>query len=51
MPCADIDSDDELMAAALDATGLQTQREAAELGLRTPVCLKQQGDIRPRLQR
>ena len=41
-----IDIDDTLMAAALDATGLQTKREAVELGLQTLVRLKRQGDIR-----
>ena len=41
-----IDIDDDLMAAALDATGLHTKREAVEFGLKTLVRLKQQGDLR-----
>ena len=38
--------DDALMAEALQATGLKTKREAVELGLRTLVRLKRQGEIR-----
>ena len=38
--------DDELMQATLQATGLKTKREAVELGLRTLLRLRQQGEIR-----
>ena len=38
--------DDELMRAALRATGLKTKREAVEEGLRTLVRLQKQADIR-----
>ena len=38
--------DDGLMAEALKATGLRTKREAVELGLRTIIRLKKQGNIR-----
>ena len=38
--------DDQLMQAALAATGLKTKREAVELALRTVVRLKQQSDIK-----
>jgi Arc/MetJ family transcription regulator len=38
--------DDKLMRDALRATGLKTKREAVELGLRTLLRLRQQGDIR-----
>lgn len=38
--------DDELIAAALRATGLKTKREAVELGLRTLVRLHQQKKLR-----
>ena len=38
--------DDELMAEALKATGLQTKRETVEEGLKTLIRLKQQSDIR-----
>jgi Arc/MetJ family transcription regulator len=38
--------EDRLMRAALRATGLKTKREAVELGLRTLVLLKKQGEIR-----
>ena len=38
--------DDTLMAEALRATGLKTKREAVELGLRTLLRLREQGDIR-----
>ena len=41
-----IDIDDELMAAALDATGVSTKREAVALGLKTLVRLKHQGDLK-----
>ena len=44
-----IDIDDELMAAALDATAIPTKCEAVALGLKTLVRLKQQGDLK-RLQ-
>lgn len=38
--------DDKLMAEALKATGLQTKREAVEMGLKTLVKLKRQQSIR-----
>lgn len=38
--------DDALMDAALRATGARTKREAVELGLRTLVRLRAQGEIR-----
>ena len=38
--------DDQLMQATLQATGLKTKREAVELGLRTLLRLRQQGEIR-----
>jgi Arc/MetJ family transcription regulator len=38
--------DDELMADALELTGLRTKREAVELGLKTLIRLKQQEKIR-----
>jgi Arc/MetJ family transcription regulator len=38
--------DDELMAAALDATGARTKREVVELGLGTLVRLREQANIR-----
>lgn len=38
--------DDQLMAETLRATGLKTKREVVELGLRTLLRLKQQGEIR-----
>lgn len=38
--------DDQLMQATLRATGLETKREAVELGLRTLLRLKQQEEIR-----
>jgi len=41
-----IDIDDELMAAALAATGVKTKREAVELGLKTVIRLNQQEKIR-----
>lgn len=38
--------DDKLMKATLRATGLTTQREAVELGLRTVLRLRQQEQLR-----
>ncbi|HEY0877904.1 MAG TPA: type II toxin-antitoxin system VapB family antitoxin [Zeimonas sp.] len=38
--------DDDLMKAALRATGLRTKREVVELGLRTLVTLGRQQEIR-----
>ena len=38
--------DDELMAAALKATGLATKKETVELGLQTLIRLKKQEAIR-----
>lgn len=38
--------DDQLMANALEATGLTTKREAVELGLKTLIRLKQQEKIK-----
>ena len=38
--------DDKLMRETLRATGLKTKREAVELGLRTLLRLKRQGQIR-----
>lgn len=38
--------DDDLMSEALRATGLKTKREAVELGLRTLLRLRNQGEIR-----
>ena len=38
--------DDQLMQAALRATGLKTKREAVELGLRTLLRLRRQAQIR-----
>jgi Arc/MetJ family transcription regulator len=38
--------DDKLMRDTLRATGLKTKREAVELGLRTLLLLKRQGEIR-----
>ncbi len=38
--------DDQLMADALQATGLKTKREAVELGLTTLIKLKQQEKIK-----
>ncbi len=38
--------DDDLMAAALEATGLRTKREVVEEGLRTLLRLKQQTELR-----
>lgn len=41
-----IEIDDELMRAALRATGLKTKREAVDQGLRTLLRLKQQSELR-----
>ena len=38
--------DDKLMKETLRLTGLKTKREAVELGLRTVVRLRKQGEIR-----
>lgn len=38
--------DDDLMSKAMRATGLRTKREAVELGLKTLIRLREQGDIR-----
>jgi Arc/MetJ family transcription regulator len=38
--------DDKLMRDTLRATGLKTKREAVELGLRTLLRLRKQGEIR-----
>jgi Arc/MetJ family transcription regulator len=38
--------DDALMSEAMKATGLRTKREAVELGLRTLLQLRRQGDVR-----
>jgi len=38
--------DDKLMKETLRLTGLKTKREAVELGLRTIVRLRKQGEIR-----
>ena len=38
--------DDKLMRDTLRATGLKTEREAVELGLRTLLRLRRQGEIR-----
>ena len=38
--------DEDLISAALRATGLKTKREAIELGLKTLVRLHQQAEIR-----
>lgn len=38
--------DDDLMAEAMQATGVKTKREVVELGLKTLVRLRQQADIR-----
>lgn len=38
--------DDDLMAEALEATGLKTKKEAVELGLKTLILLKRQAAIR-----
>ena len=41
-----IDIDDQLMADALQATGLTTQKAAVELGLRTLIQLKREEGIK-----
>jgi Arc/MetJ family transcription regulator len=38
--------DDNLMIDVLQVTGLKTKREAVELGLRTLISLKKQGEIK-----
>jgi Arc/MetJ family transcription regulator len=38
--------DDDLMAQAMAATGARTKREAVELGLRTLLRLRRQGEVR-----
>jgi Arc/MetJ family transcription regulator len=38
--------DDGLMSKAMQASGLRTKREAVELGLKTLIRLREQGDIR-----
>jgi Arc/MetJ family transcription regulator len=38
--------DDDLMAEAMEATGLKTKREAVELGLKTLVHLRKQEAMR-----
>ena len=38
--------DDQLMAEAMQATGLKTKREAVELGLKTLLRLRRQEEIR-----
>ena len=38
--------DDKLMRDTLRATGLKTKREAVELGLRTLLLLRKQGEAR-----
>ena len=41
-----IEIDDKLMKDTLKVTGLRTKREAVELGLRTLLRLRKQGEIR-----
>lgn len=41
-----IEIDEKLMAEALKASGARTKREAVELGLRTLLQMKRQGEIR-----
>jgi len=41
-----IDIDDQLMADALEATGLTTKKAAVELGLRTLIQLKREEGIK-----
>ena len=41
-----IEIDDKLMADTLRATGLRTKREAVELGLRTLLRLRRQGEAK-----
>ena len=38
--------DDDLMAQAMAATGARTKREAVELGLKTLLRLRRQGEVR-----
>ena len=38
--------DDNLMIDALQVTGLKTKREAVELGIKTLISLKKQGEIK-----
>jgi Arc/MetJ family transcription regulator len=38
--------DDELMADAMEATGIKTKREVVELGLKTLLRLRQQQEVR-----
>ena len=38
--------DDKLMADALKASGARTKREAVEMGLRTLLQLRRQGEVR-----
>lgn len=38
--------DDDLMAQAMAATGARTKREAVELGLRTLLRLRRQGEVK-----
>jgi Arc/MetJ family transcription regulator len=38
--------DDELMAEAMEATGIKTKREVVELGLKTLLRLRQQQEAR-----
>lgn len=41
-----IEIDDKLMKDVLKATGLATKKDVVELGLKTLIRLKKQGDIR-----
>jgi Arc/MetJ family transcription regulator len=41
-----IEIDDELLKSVLKATGAKTKKEAVELGLRTLLRLRRQGEIR-----
>jgi Arc/MetJ family transcription regulator len=41
-----LDIDDRLMAEALAATGLETEREVIELGLRTLLQVRRQNELR-----
>ena len=41
-----IEIDDRLMNDVLKATGLKTKKEAVELGLKTLMSLKKQGEIK-----
>jgi Arc/MetJ family transcription regulator len=38
--------DDELMAEAMEATGIKTKREVVELGLKTLLRLRRQQEVR-----